>query len=200
MMNAIQKVCVFCGSSDKISEPYLEAASEMGRALAKRNLTLIYGAGGTGLMGALADAVLAGGAHVIGITPESFNTPQLIHPNLEELHAVKTMHERKALMVTISDAFIALPGGFGTLEELFEILCWAQVGLHNKPVGVLDSLGYFGPLHNLIKHAHEEGFIYDEHRVLLIHDADPEALLDRMAIYQPPDGLERWVNRPEEGQ
>lgn len=200
MMNAIQKICVFCGSSDKIGEPYLEAASEMGRALAKRNLTLVYGAGGTGLMGALADAVLAGGAHVIGITPESFNTPQLIHPNLAELHVVKTMHERKALMVDISDAFIALPGGFGTLEELFEILCWAQVGLHNKPVGVLDSLGYFGPLHNLIEHAREEGFIYDEHRALLIQDADPDALLDRMTIYQPPDGLERWVNRPEEVQ
>lgn len=200
MMNAIQKVCVFCGSSDKIGEPYLEAASEMGRALAKRNLTLVYGAGGTGLMGALADAVLAGGAHVIGITPESFNTSQLIHPNLAELHVVKTMHERKALMVDISDAFIALPGGFGTLEELFEILCWAQVGLHNKPIGVLDSLGYFGPLNNLIEHAHNEGFIYDEHRVLLMSDTDPDALLDRMAIYQPPDGLERWVNRPEEGQ
>ncbi|HEY44364.1 MAG TPA: TIGR00730 family Rossman fold protein [Anaerolineae bacterium] len=196
----MQKICVFCGSSDKIGEPYLEAASEMGRALAKRNLTLVYGAGGTGLMGALADAVLAGGAHVIGITPESFNTPQLIHPNLAELHVVKTMHERKALMVDISDAFIALPGGFGTLEELFEILCWAQVGLHNKPVGVLDSLGYFGPLHNLIEHAREEGFIYDEHRALLIQDADPDALLDRMTIYQPPDGLERWVNRPEEVQ
>jgi uncharacterized protein (TIGR00730 family) len=200
MMNAIQKVCVFCGSSDEIGEPYLKAASEMGRALAKRNLTLVYGAGGTGLMGALADAVLAGGAHVIGITPESFNTPQLIHPNLAELHVVKTMHERKALMVDISDAFIALPGGLGTLEELFEILCWAQVGLHSKPVGVLDTLGYFGPLHTLIEHAHNEGFIYDEHRALLMHDADPDALLDRMAIYQPPDGLERWVNRPKEGQ
>jgi uncharacterized protein (TIGR00730 family) len=200
MMSDIQKVCVFCGSSDKIAEPYLDAASEMGRALAKRNLTLVYGAGGTGLMGALADAVLAGGAHVIGITPESFNTPQLIHPNLAELHVVKTMHERKALMVDISDAFIALPGGFGTLEELFEILCWAQVGLHDKPVGVLDSLGYFGPLHKLIEHAREEGFIYAEHRALLIHDADPDALLDRMAIYQPPAGLERWVNRPQEVQ
>lgn len=200
MMNAIRKVCVFCGSSDKIGEPYLEAASEMGRALAKRNLTLVYGAGGTGLMGALADAVLAGGAHVIGITPESFNTPQLIHSNLAELHVVKTMHERKALMVDISDAFIALPGGFGTLEELFEILCWAQVGLHRKPVGVLDSLGYFEPLHALIEHAHNEGFIYDEHRVLLMRDADPDALLDRMAVYRPPDGLERWVNRPKEGQ
>lgn len=199
-MNAIKNVCVFCGSSDKVGEPYLQAAGEMGRALARRDLTLVYGAGGTGLMGALADAALAGGAHVIGITPESFNTPQLMHPNLLELHVVKTMHDRKALMVDISDAFIALPGGYGTLEELFEILCWAQVGLHSKPVGVLDSLGYFEPLNTLIEHARKEGFIYKEHRGLLIRDADPDALLDQMAMYQPPEGLERWVNRPEEGQ
>lgn len=199
-MNAFQNVCVFCGSSDKVGEPYLKAAGEMGQALARRNLTLVYGAGGTGLMGALADAALAGGAHVIGITPESFNTPQLMHPKLEELHVVKTMHERKALMVDISDAFIALPGGYGTLEELFEILCWAQVGLHSKPVGVLDSFGYFEPLNSLIEHARQEGFIYEEHRGLLIHDADPDALLDQMAMYQPPEGLERWVNRPQEDQ
>ncbi|HEY47089.1 MAG: hypothetical protein AMJ88_11170 [Anaerolineae bacterium SM23_ 63] len=196
----MQNVCVFCGSSDKVGEPYLKAAREMGRALARRNLTLIYGAGGTGLMGALADAALADGAHVVGITPESFNTPQLMHPNLQELHVVKTMHERKALMVDISDAFIALPGGYGTLEELFEILCWAQVGLHSKPVGVLDSLGYYEPLNTLIEHARQEGFIYEEHRGLLIRDADPDALLDQMAMYQPPEGLERWVDRPEEGQ
>ena len=199
-MNAIQKVCVFCGSSDKVGEPYLKAASEMGQALARRNLTLVYGAGGTGLMGALADAALAGGAHVIGITPESFNTPQLMHPNLQDLHVVKTMHERKALMVDISDAFIALPGGYGTLEELFEILCWAQVGLHRKPVGVLDSLGYFEPLNTLIDHARKEGFIYEEHRGLLIRHADPDALLDQMATYRPPEGLDRWVDRLEEGQ
>ncbi len=198
-MNTIQNVCVFCGSSDKVGEAYLEAAGEMGRALARRNLTLVYGAGGTGLMGALADAALKGGAYVIGITPESFNTPQLMHSNLLEFHVVETMHERKALMVDISDAFIALPGGYGTLEELFEILCWAQVGLHHKPIGVLDALGYFEPLINLIEHARREGFIYEEHRGLLICDANPDALLDQMAAYQPPEGLERWVNRHEEG-
>lgn len=199
-MNAIKNVCVFCGSSDRVGEPYLKAAGEMGRVLARRNLTLIYGAGGTGLMGALADAALAGGAHVIGISPESFNIPQLMHPNLLELHVVKTMHERKALMVDISDAFIALPGGYGTLDELFEILCWAQVGLHSKPVGVLDSLGYFEPLNTLIEHARQEGFIYEEHRGLMMRDTDPDALLDQMAMYQPPEGLERWVNRHNEGQ
>ena len=197
-MNAIQNVCVFCGSSDRVGETYLKAAGEMGQALARRNLTLVYGAGGTGLMGALADAALAGGAHVIGITPESFNTPQLMHPDILELHVVNSMHERKAMMVDMSDAFIALPGGFGTLEELFEILCWAQVGLHSKPVGVLDSSGYFGPLHTLIEHARQEGFIYKEHRGLLIRDADPDALLDQMVMYQPPEGLERWVSRHKE--
>jgi uncharacterized protein (TIGR00730 family) len=150
-------------------------------------------------MGALADAALAGGTHVIGITPESFNTPQLMHPKIGELHVVKTMHERKAMMVDISDAFIALPGGFGTLEELFEILCWAQVGLHSKPVGVLDALGYFEPLNTLIEHARKEGFIYQEHGSLLLRDADPDVLLDQMATYRPPKGLERWLNRTEEG-
>ena len=197
-MNSIDKVCVYCGSSDRVSEPYLEAARQMGRALARRKLTLVFGGGGTGLMGVVADTVLTGGGKVIGVIPEGFNTPQLVHHNLTELCVVGSMHERKAMMVDISDAFVALPGGFGTLEELFEILTWAQIGLHSKPVGVLDTMSYFDPLHKLIEHACAEGFIYDEHRTLLLSDSDPDVLLDLMQAYQPPEGLERWVNRHQE--
>ena len=197
MQNSINIVCVYCGSSDRIGEPYLDAAREMGRALAKRNHSVVYGGGGTGLMGALANAVLEEGAPVIGVIPKSFNTPQLAHPNLTELVVVETMHERKALMVEMADAFIALPGGFGTLEELFEILTWAQVGLHCKPVGVLDTQDYFGHLHTLVEHACQEGFIYQEHRILLMSDSDPEVLLDLLAAFKPPEGLDRWVNRSE---
>jgi hypothetical protein len=195
MLNSINKVCVYCGSSDRIRDTYLDAAREMGRALAKRNLTVVYGGGGTGLMGALANAVLEEGAPVIGVIPKSFNTPQLAHPNLTELIVVETMHERKALMVEMADAFVALPGGFGTLEELFEILTWAQVGLHCKPVGVLDTQGYFGHLHTLVEHACREGFIYPEHRFLLMSDSDSDVLLDHLAAYKPPEGLDQWVNR-----
>lgn len=197
MLNTIKNVCVYCGSSDRIGEPYLESASEMGRALAKRNLTLIFGGGATGLMGTLADAVLEEGAPVIGVIPKSFNTPQLVHPNLTKLHVVETMHERKALMIDIADTFVALPGGFGTLEELLETLTWAQVGLHRKPIGVLNTQGYYDHLFTLIEYARQEGFIYHEHRNLLLSDPDPEVLLDRLAVYQPPKGLEKWVNRSE---
>lgn len=195
MLNSINKVCVYCGSSDRIGEPYLDAAREMGQALAKRNYSVVYGGGGTGLMGAMANAVLEEGAPVIGVIPKSFNTPQLAHPNLTELIVVETMHERKALMVEMADAFVALPGGFGTLEELFEILTWAQVGLHCKPIGVLDTQGYFDHLHTLVERACQEGFIYQEHRFLLMSDSDPDVLLDHLAAYKPPEGLDRWVNR-----
>lgn len=188
-------VCVFCGSSDRIQRPYLEAAKEMGEAIAKQEHTLIFGGGGTGLMGALADAVLEGGGKVIGVIPEQFNNPTLAHQSLTEMHVVKSMHERKARMVSMSEAFIALPGGYGTFEELFEILTWAQIGIHSKPIAILNTDGYFDPLLAVIEHARSEGFIYNEHPDLLIHDADPYALLEAMSRYNPPEGLERWVDR-----
>lgn len=197
-MNTIGKVCVYCGSSDKIAEPYHAAARDMGRALAAKGMTLVFGGGRTGLMGALADAALEGGATVIGVIPKGFNTPQLVHPSLTHLRVVDTMHERKAHMAELADAFVALPGGLGTLEELFEILTWAQVGLHRKPVGVLNTLGYFNPLHTLIEHADSQGFIYSEHSDLLISDEDPESLIQRLIAYEPPKGLKRWVHRQEE--
>ncbi len=188
-------ICVFCGSSDRIQEPYLQAAKKMGHAIAERGLTIVYGGGGTGLMGALADAALEGGSKVIGILPKTFNNPVLAHQYLSELLIVETMHERKAKMIDLADAFIALPGGFGTLEELFEILTWAQIGLHTHPVGILNTNAYFDPLLALIEHARSEGFIYDEHRSLLINESDPNHLLDKMTSYNPPANLDRWVHR-----
>jgi uncharacterized protein (TIGR00730 family) len=188
-------VVVYCGSSDESRPVYLEAASSMGRALVRRDLTLIFGGGRTGMMGALADAALQAGGKVIGIMPRQFNTPVLAHPRLSEMILVDSMHQRKAMMAEMGDAFIALPGGFGTLEELFEILTWAQIGMHAKPVGVLNAEGYFDPLLALIEHVRREGFIYSVHRALLACERTPDALLDRLAAYEPPPGLERWVDR-----
>lgn len=195
----LSRLCVYCGSSDEARGEYLQAAAEMGRALARRGITVIFGGGGTGLMGALADAAMEAGGEVIGIIPESFNTPALAHAHLTELRVVASMHERKRSMAEIGQAFIALPGGFGTFEELFEILTWAQIGLHSKPVGVLNALDYFLPLLALIDHARAEGFIYDEHRALLACEADPERLISRLEAYLPPPGLERWITREEQG-
>jgi uncharacterized protein (TIGR00730 family) len=160
-------------------------------------MTLVFGGGGTGLMGELANAALEGGAQVIGIIPEMFDTPVLAHPGLTEMRVVKDMHTRKAHMIDVADAFVALPGGFGTFEELFEVLTWAQIGLHCKPVGVLNTQGYFDPLMDLVEHAGIEGFIYAQHRELLISDSDPDTLLDRLMKFQSPEDLDKWVNREE---
>lgn len=180
-MTALRQVCVYCGSSDAVRAEYLEAGRAMGRELARRGLVLIFGGGRTGMMGALADAALEAGASVIGIIPEDFNSPELAHAHLTEMIIVGSMHERKAMMARMGDAFIALPGGFGTLEELFEILTWAQIGLHRQPVGLLNALRYFDPLLAMIEQARAEGFLYDEHRSLLLCEEEPGALLDRMA-------------------
>ena len=188
-------VCVFCGSSDRTTQPYLHAANMMGHTIAEKDLTLVYGGGGTGLMGVLADAALEKGTKVIGVIPENFNNPTLAHQDLSEMHIVKSMHERKAKMISMSEAFIALPGGYGTFEELFEVLTWAQIGIHNRPVGVLNVNGYFNPLLSVIEHARSEGFIYTEHQSLLIQSSNPHDLLEAMSRYNPPKGLDRWVNR-----
>ena len=149
----MKTVCVYCGSSDKMSKEYLLGARQMGVAIAKRGLTLAYGAGCTGLMGAVADGALESGGEVIGVIPAMFATPTLMHPGLTRLEIVNSMHSRKQRLVDISDAFVALPGGYGTFEELFEILTWAQIGLHMKPVGILNSNRYFNPLLAAIEHA-----------------------------------------------
>ncbi len=191
----VQTICVYCGSSDTIRDGYLEAARAMGSTLARRGKTVIFGGGRTGMMGALADSALAGGGRVVGIIPEQFNTDVLAHRALSELRIVPSMHARKALMAEMGEAFVALPGGFGTFEELFEILTWAQIGMHRRPVGLLNALNYFDPLLGLVDHARREGFIYAEHRALLVSESDPDALLDRLETFVLPDGLSRWVDR-----
>ena len=191
----LERVGVYCGSSDDVDPSYLQAARHAGQALAGRGVTIIYGGGGTGMMGALADGALAANGQVLGIIPRRFNNAELAHLGLTELRVVETMHERKAAMAELAQAFIALPGGYGTLEELFEILTWAQIGLHSKPVGLLNVRGYFDPLLTLVDHMRVEGFIYDEHRALLACESDPEVLLQRLEDFQPPPTLERWVHR-----
>lgn len=193
----IQSICVYCGSADGVHQEYLEAAFAMGQAIAKAGLRLVYGAGKTGLMGAVAEGVLQSGGIVTGVVPAYLNFSHLIHSQLTQLEVVQNMHERKARMSELADAFIALPGGYGTFEELFETLTWAQLNLHTKPVGVLNTRQYFNPLIELVRHALAEGFIYTEHRTLLLSDADPETLLSLLNTFQVPENINRWVDRDQ---
>ena len=193
----MKSICVYCGSSDRINPAYLQAARELGCAIAQRNLELWYGAGSVGLMGALADGTLEAGGKVIGVIPKLFHTPKLAHNGLTRLEVVENMHQRKQRLSDQADAFIALPGGFGTFEELFEMLTWAQIGLHQKPVGLLNTLGYFDPLLHMVEHAHSQGFIYEEHRDLFIADREIDELLDALTDYSSPGNLERWLTRED---
>ncbi len=193
----MKTVCVYCGSSDKTAESYLHAARQMGDAIARRGLKLAYGAGCTGMMGAVADGALEAGGEVIGVIPKKFSTPTLMHNGLSHLEIVENMHVRKQRLVDISDAFVALPGGYGTFEELFEVLTWSQIGLHTKPVGILNTRGYFDPLLSVIEHARSEGFIYAEHRALLVSSSQPDDLIDQLEAYQYPHGMDRWLTREE---
>ncbi len=198
MFDKIQSICVYCGSADDLDQIYLDAAAQMGSLLARHHLRLVYGAGKTGMMGALADSVLNNGGEVIGITPESLNTPVLIHPNLSCLEVTPDIHTRKARMALLADAFIALPGGYGTFDEFFEALTWAQIGLHTKPIGLLNSNHYYDPILAMIDKAQREGFIYSEHQQLLVHDSEPAVLLEKILAFRSPEGLERWLNRDQE--
>ncbi len=193
----MNSVCVYCGSSDKANEAYLRCAYEMGAAVARRGMVLVYGAGRTGMMGAVADGALEQGGEVIGVIPKMFATPALMHTQLSRLEIVDNMHVRKQRLAELADAFIALPGGYGTFEELFEILTWAQIGLHHKAVGLLNSDRYFDPLLSTIEHARKEGFIYSEHNSLYVYADQPERLLEKLEQYQYPQGMEKWVTREE---
>ena len=193
----MKSICVYCGSSDKMRAEYLQAARQMGDAIARRGYVLTYGAGCTGMMGAVADGALDAGGEVIGVIPRIFNTPTLMHTGLSRLEIVDSMHTRKQRLADISDAFIALPGGYGTFEELFEILTWAQIGLHSKPVGILNVQHYYDPLLLAIEHAREEGFIYAEHISLFVSADQPDDLLTMLDRYQYPEGMEKWVTREE---
>jgi uncharacterized protein (TIGR00730 family) len=191
----MKAVCVYCGSSDEVPAKYIDAARQMGEVMAARGLQLIFGGGSTGLMGAVADAVLDAGGEVIGVLPLHFNKPELAHARLTRLELVDGMHPRKARMAELADAFVALPGGFGTLEELFEAMTWAQIGLHAKPIGLLNAHGYYDHLLKFLDHANKEGFTFWEHQKLYTHSDDPAKLLDTLAAYQTPEGLDRWMQR-----
>jgi uncharacterized protein (TIGR00730 family) len=192
----MKSVCVYCGSSVGSREEYAEAAGAVGRLLAERGLRTVYGAGNIGLMGVLADAALAAGGEVIGVIPEALVERELAHNGVTELRIVKSMHERKALMADLSDAFIALPGGFGTLEELCEMLTWLQLGIHQKPCGLLNVCGYYDPLVAMFDQAVNENFLRSRHRDLLCMDTEPKQLLDHLQSIHPPD-VHKWLDRDE---
>jgi uncharacterized protein (TIGR00730 family) len=193
----VKRLCVFCGSSTGRQPVYAETARAMARALVDRGLGLVYGGGSVGLMGILADAVLAGGGEVIGVLPRGLARKEYAHGGLTELHLVDSMHERKAMMASLADGFVALPGGLGTLEEVFEILTWAQLGIHQKPVGLVDVAGYWAGLLALLRHAVREGFIRPEYAALLLVDPAPEALLDRFRTWRPPVTPPVWLDATE---
>ena len=190
----MESICVFCGSADSVSPDFFAGARQMGQTLAEHGLRLIYGGGKTGLMGAVADGALEAGGEVIGVIIPSMNTDALAHIGLTRMDVVPGMHERKARMHELADGYIALPGGFGTFDELFETITWGQVGAHQKPVGLLNIKNYYAPLLAAIDHAVDEGFIFHEHRDGLCCEADPEKLLDEMNVYKHPYAASRrWL-------
>ena len=181
----LRQLCVFCGSSPGSNPFYREIAGQLGRALAAREIVLVYGGGGIVLMGAVADATLAAGGQVTGVIPAGLASREVAHQNLTALEVVATMHERKARMADLADAFIALPGGFGTMEEFFEVLTWSQLGYHGKPCMLLDSAGYWSPLLAMADHATQEGFVLERHRSLLLHETDPVVAIQRLWDWKP---------------
>lgn len=190
----VRNVAVFCGSSSGRDPAYGDAAEAMGRELAERDLTVVYGGGSVGLMGRLADAALASGGDVIGVIPTALHDLELARSGLTELRVVETMHERKALIVEISDAFIALPGGIGTVEELTEVWTLAQLGYHAKPCAILDVGGYYDRLLALFEHAVTEGFMQNEHLAMTIVEPSPERLIDALHAYEH-NHVPKWVDR-----
>lgn len=193
----IERVCVFCGSRLGNRPIYRLHAARVAQLLAERGIGVVYGGGSIGLMGVVADAALEAGGEVIGVIPEVLMAREFAHPNLTQLHIVRTMHERKALMSDLADGFIALPGGFGTLDELFEIVTWAQLGIHTKPVVLLNSADYYRHLLASLRHAVDEGFIAPEHARLLVVTEDPEEAVEALLTYQPAVALPRWMGREE---
>jgi len=189
-------VCVFCGSNRGSDPAYTEAARELGRLLAREGIALVYGGGSVGLMGELADAVLGAGGEVIGVIPHALWAREVGHRGLTDLRIVDTMHERKAMMADLADAFIALPGGLGTLEEIFEIWTWAQLGLHRKPVGFLDVKGFYAPLMQFLDRAAAERFLKEAHRAIAVIERDPALLLQRFESWRPPR-VEKWITKEE---
>jgi uncharacterized protein (TIGR00730 family) len=192
----LSRVCVYCGANPGRDPAYADAARATGTTLARRGIGLVTGGGRVGLMGVVADAALAAGGEVDGIIPEALMRKELAHAGLTRLEVTASMHERKARMAELADAFVALPGGLGTFEELFEIWTWAQLGWHAKPCGVLNVAGYYDKLVGFVDHAAEEGFLRPQHRAMLIVEADPDRLLDRFECYVAPV-VPKWIGRDE---
>lgn len=190
----MKRICVFAGSSAGVRPEYTEAAQALAVELARRRLGLVYGGGSVGLMGVLADTALAQGVEVIGVIPGPLATRELAHAGLSDLRVVGSMHERKALMASLVEGFVALPGGLGTLEETLEVLTWSQLGIHEKPVGLLNVAGYFDALRRLLAHAVGEGFVRREYLDLLLWADTPAALLDAFAAWRPPPVIRAWLN------
>jgi uncharacterized protein (TIGR00730 family) len=189
----MRRLCVFCGSSTGSRPEYRAAARRLGELLAARGLGLVFGAGHVGLMGVLADAVLGAGGEAVGVIPQALVDKELAHRGLTELHVVQTMHQRKALMADLADGFAALPGGYGTADEFFEVLTWAQLGLHAKPIGLLNVAGFFDPLLAWVDGCVREGFLRPQHRALLQVSSGPEELLDMLARYRAAPETPKWI-------
>ena len=192
----LRSVTVFCGSNAGARHGYRLAAQLVGQRLAERQIRMVYGGGSCGLMGAAADGALAAGGQVVGVIPHALERLEIAHRGLSQLHVVASMHARKALMAELSDGFIALPGGLGTLEELFEVLTWAQLGIHVKPVALLNVAGYFDPLLKFLDRSVDERFLRAEHRALLIHGDDIDDVVERMSRHQPPL-VDKWLDLDE---
>jgi uncharacterized protein (TIGR00730 family) len=192
----MRRLCVFCGSSVGARPAYAAAAAAMGTTLAQRGIGLVYGGGNIGLMGVVADAALAAGGEVIGVIPHALEKRELAHCGVTALHVVDSMHERKAKMADLSDAFIAMPGGVGTFEEFFEVVTWTQLGLHRKPCGLLNVDGFYTPLSDFIDRAVAEGFIKPVHRGAIVMDDDPARLIDRLSTIDLPS-VPKWIGREQ---
>jgi uncharacterized protein (TIGR00730 family) len=190
----LHRVCVFCGSSLGILTAYARAADDVGRLLAQRGIELVYGGGNVGLMGKVADACLGEGGRVIGVMPRALVEKEIAHRGLTELHVVESMHERKAVMADLADAFVALPGGYGTWDEFCEVLTWSQLGIQRKACALLNVCGYYDPFLAMADRANREGFLREVHRELLLTDTDPVRLLDRLSSYELPI-VDKWIDR-----
>ncbi len=193
----MERICVFCGASPGARPEYAEAARELARLLTAEGIGVVYGGGGVGLMGALADAVIGAGGELTGVIPRALVDREIAHRDVMDMRVVGSMHERKALMADLSDAFVALPGGIGTLEELFEVYTWAQLGLHRKPCALLNIEGYYDGIADFLAHAVAERFLREETRELLMVETDPEALIERLRTFEPPAVVPKWIDREE---
>ena len=192
---ALRRLAVFCGSKLGVRPIYATAAAALGTAMATRGIGLVYGGAGNGLMGAVAEAVLVGGQRAVGVIPRGLARQEFAHPRLSEAHLVETMHERKAKMSELADGYVALPGGFGTMDELFEALTWAQVGLHAKPIGLLNVEGYYDGLISWVQKGLDEGFVPSTLATALVVEAQPHALLERLMSHQPPPSAVTWIRQ-----